>query len=126
MNIFRKGYGDVIIEKRRKNYLYLKTMFDLEEISEISLIFKGLDGKDIPYFLPLKTSFDVHNIVDRLRMAGIPVITWPALGERFENYPSVERIRIHFIFFPLHENIMEGHLEYMVNALKNKIALFRP
>ena len=123
MKICLNGYGSLIIDRRRENFNHLMSIFHLNSDLSISLTFKNLNEKDTPYFFPIRINLNAYTIIDELRNDGIPVISWPALDKNHENFSSAESIRSDFIFFPLHEGILEHHLEYMVKAFKDKVAL---
>jgi dTDP-4-amino-4,6-dideoxygalactose transaminase len=114
------AHSDVpaVIEKRRRNYLYLQR--ELGRLDGVSLPFPELPTGVCPWIFPLLFD-EITNAHLALRQRGVPAVTWQGVrqpGICKTAYPDADFLYDSLVFLPVHQNLPEGALRAVVEAVK--------
>ena len=111
---------DLIVEKRRKNYLQLCQAID--RIKGARPLFPSLPDQVCPYMFPLVITEGKNAIKRQLLYQGIPASSWPDLpGEILEKKDTHETaiwLKDHILLLPIHQNLSIKQMERMSSLLR--------
>ena len=110
---------NVVIEKRRQNYLKLGAT--LRNMEGTQLLFPDLPGGICPWVLPLIVR-GVPRAHWLLRERGIPAVAWDGVRPRELNtaeFTDAMFLYTNLIFLPVHQNLEQYHLDSMLSAIKS-------
>jgi dTDP-4-amino-4,6-dideoxygalactose transaminase len=114
-----------VINKRRENYLlYQKLLLDVDSIKPI---FKNLPENVCPLYYPIIIQ-NRDNICYELNKVSISSISWwsgyhPALD--WDKFPDASYLKNYTLVLPVHQDLNNTHIMYIVDKLKNIIKSMR-
>lgn len=120
LSLWTLTHSDVpaVIEKRRRNYLYLQR--ELDSLDGISLLFPDLAPGVCPWIFPL--FFDrIANAHLALRQRGVPAVTWQGVrqpGISRTAFPDADFLYDNLVFLPVHQSLSEEALRIVVESAK--------
>ena len=108
---------DLVIQKRRKNFQFLKE--GLKNVKGIAFLYHDLAEGICPLFFPILAD-DRNFLQERLNQKSIGTfifgkILHPHLPR--EKFPSAEFVSNKNLCFPIHQDLDEIHLKYMIEAI---------
>jgi len=109
-----------VVEKRRENYIRLLRAVD--GIKEVMPLFSFFPDYVCPYTFPLIVFHHRDFVIEQFRYCGVPANSWPdlppeVLKERGE-HETAFWLQEHIILLPIHQNLSDKQVEYMVFKLK--------
>lgn len=110
---------DIIIERRRKNYLKMSQIID--GINGARPLFPSLPDKVCPYMFPIITDRK-REIKKKLHYHGIPASSWPDLPpeilEREDEHQDAIWLRDHILLLPVHQELSGKQIDRMLFFIK--------
>ena len=111
-----------IINRRRDNFAcYLKLLSD---ISQVQPMFNGLPQGVCPLCFPVVVS-NRGQVCRRLKDRSIAAFEWWAgyhRGFLWDQYPNACFLKDHVLTLPVHQQLSERHIEYIVHELREALA----
>lgn len=104
---------------RRQNYNFL--LEKLKNIPQIKICFPKLPQGVCPYFFPIEVKNNCH-LYEKLKKQGIYTFIF---GEFLHNvlpqegFDTARYLSKHILALPIHQDLNQNQLQYMVNSLKN-------
>ncbi|MGB2643177.1 MAG: DegT/DnrJ/EryC1/StrS family aminotransferase [Candidatus Acidiferrum sp.] len=116
--VLRHSDVEAVIERRRANFVFLQEKF--RNATGITPLFEELPIGVCPWVYPMFID-GIPNAHLLLREAGVPAVTWG--GVRIENirmvdFPGADFLYDNLIFLPVHQNLTDGHLGLIADAVK--------
>lgn len=114
----RRSNYQYITERRRANYLYMQA-----NIPEEYRLYENLPDQAVPWFFPVKLS-NREAVFRVLTQAGVDCarfwrISHPDIPA--QNFPVVNRLRETILELPIHQDLGEKHLDYIINQFNNAL-----
>jgi DegT/DnrJ/EryC1/StrS aminotransferase family protein len=115
--ILRTSRHGRIAEKRRRNYeAWLK---GTKDVLGATPLFPELPPTLVPYAFPLLLS-DPEPAFSALKMAGIPMWRWEDMAET--TCSTANHYREHLIQLPLHQELSESQVAWMISTVRSVLA----
>ena len=119
---FDNGFLEEVIDRRKKHYYYLHEC--LKPLETIEVPFPVLPSGSCPQAFPiiLKSPMEV---ITRLNRFGIEAGVWPGREKMpvpLENYPGTQFWHEHLLLLPIHHELQQPHLDYIVDSLQKIMA----
>jgi perosamine synthetase len=110
-----------IANGRRRNYFRM-----LEVLSDLpggKPLFPELPKDVVPYVFPMMVN-DPQTVFALLKRRGVPILRWDDLAERVDSSvcPVSARFSLCLLQFPIHEELTDEELEWMIGQIKNALS----
>jgi len=119
LTVIEKSFKQ-ILKKRRINYMRLSRGADA--VKGVKLLFSSLPDYVCPYIFPMIVSDGRDVMLRQLNHFGIPAASWPDLPlevlKRPEQHEAAIWLKDHILLLPLHQDLSNEQVEYMVFKLK--------
>jgi dTDP-4-amino-4,6-dideoxygalactose transaminase len=115
------GYLAAVVARRQQNYGYLAE--HLRHLPGVDLPFRQLPEGSCPQGFPLLVP-DRERLSAQLHRRGIEAMIWP--GEEGvalprEAYPGTQHWQERLLLLPVHQELREVHLDYIVRTLRQEL-----
>ena len=105
-----------VVSRRRENFNYILERLDCRD----RFIFESLPPGVCPLFFPLLAE-EKERVCKDLLMRGIETVHFwgiPHPSAPKGTYGEVEYVRAHLLELPIHQGLHQGHLDYMIETLR--------
>ncbi len=108
-----------VISRRRENFNYVLNRLDCSD----RFLFKSLPPGVCPLFFPILVE-DKEQVCRDLLARGVESVNFwgiahPSMPKGI--YGEIESVRAHLLELPIHQGLHQGHLDYMIEAVKEVI-----